>query len=61
MMTSSEKYRMKLIFWSLVWAFALIAAAYIFKNNPIKDGIESALLVGAIACLLWNYEQRPAR
>jgi len=48
---------MTLILWSLVWAFALIAGAYVFKDNPIKDGIESAILVGAIVCLMWNYER----
>jgi hypothetical protein len=47
----------RLILWSLVWAFALIAAAYIFKGNPAKDWIESALVLGAIACLMWNYER----
>ena len=57
MTTNPKKYRMTLILWSLVWAFALIAAAYIFKDNPIKDGIESAILVGAIVCLMWNYER----
>jgi hypothetical protein len=45
---------MRLILWSLFWAFALIAAAYIFKGNPIKDGIESALLAGAVACGTMN-------
>jgi hypothetical protein len=54
MPTNPEKYGMSLILGSLVWALALIAAAYIFKGNPIEDGIESALLVGAIACLMWN-------
>jgi len=55
------KYRMSLILWSLAWAFALIAAAFLFKGYPAKDWIDSALFVGAITCLMWNYERLACR
>ena len=58
MMTDAKKYRMTQILWSLVWAFALIAAAYVFKGNPAKYWIESGIFVTAITGLLWNYERR---
>jgi membrane protein DedA with SNARE-associated domain len=61
MPTNPEKYGMSLILGSLVWALALVAAAYIFRGNPAKDWIESALVIGAITYLMWNYERRRRR
>jgi hypothetical protein len=61
MMTDVKKSRMPLILWSLVWAFALVAAAFLFKGSPASDWIEAAILVGAITCLMWNYERRTCR
>jgi hypothetical protein len=61
MMTASKKYRISQILWSLVWAFALVATAFLFKGNPAIYWIESAILVGAIFCLMWNYERSASR
>jgi membrane protein DedA with SNARE-associated domain len=61
MPTNPKKYGMSLILGSLVWALALVAAAYIFRGNPAKDWIESALVIGAITYLMWNYERRRRR
>jgi len=61
MMTGSKKYRISQILWSLVWAFAFIATAFLFKGNPAVYWIESAIFVGAIFCLMWNYERSVSR
>lgn len=45
-------HRTSLIVWSLVWAIAFIATAYFFKGNPVKDWIEAALTIGALAFLM---------
>ena len=37
-----------LIVWSLIWAAGIIATAFLFKGNPAKYWIESALTVGAL-------------
>jgi len=34
--------------WSLVWAFAIMAAAFLFKGNPAEYWIEAGLIVGAL-------------
>jgi hypothetical protein len=44
MMKSNSK-----IVWSLPWAFAIIGNAFLFRGNPLSDGIEAALIVGALA------------
>jgi hypothetical protein len=36
------------VVWSLVWAFAIIAAAFLFKGNPARDWIEAGLIIGAL-------------
>jgi len=36
------------IVWSLVWALAIIATAFLFKGNPAKDWIEAGLIIGAL-------------
>jgi hypothetical protein len=61
MMTASKKYRMSQILWSLVWASALIATAFLFKGNPAIYWIESFIVAGAIFCLMWNYERSVSR
>ena len=54
-MTLNSKTHIKsLIIWSFVWAFAIIATAYFFKGNPVKDWIEAALFIGAITFWLWK-------
>jgi hypothetical protein len=47
----------RLVLWSMVWAIALIASAILFKGNPVKDWIQSALFVGAITVWLWQSRQ----
>jgi hypothetical protein len=41
----------------MAWAIALIASAILFKGNPVKDWIQSALFVGAITFWLWQSRQ----
>ena len=36
------------IVWSLVWAFAIIAVAFLFKGNPALYWIEAGLIIGAL-------------
>jgi uncharacterized membrane protein YbhN (UPF0104 family) len=43
-----------LVLWSLAWALVLIASAIVFKGNPAKDWIQSALFIGAITAWLWQ-------
>jgi hypothetical protein len=57
-MTNSTKYQMSLILWSLAWAFAFIAAAFLFKGKPEKFWIESAIFVAAVTHLMWKRERR---
>ena len=61
MTTNSNKQRVQVILWSLVWAFGLTAAAFLFKGNPAKYWIDAALFVGATTYLMWNYERRTRR
>jgi len=58
MTTNSNRYQTRIIFWSLVWAIALMAAAFLFKHNPAHYWIEATLFVGATTHLMWNYERR---
>jgi len=44
----SKKLATSTILWSLVWALAIIATAFLFKGNPAKDWIEAALIIGAL-------------
>ena len=48
MMPSSKKLATSAIVWSLVWAFAIIAAAFLFKGNPAEYWIEAGLIIGAL-------------
>lgn len=48
------KNMMTLILWAIAWALALIASAILFKGNPLKDWIQSALFIGAITFWLWQ-------
>jgi len=49
MMPDSKKLATSAIVWSLVWALAIIAAAFLFKGNPAEYWIEAGLIVGALA------------
>jgi hypothetical protein len=48
MMPNSKKLGTSAIVWSLVWAFAIIATAFLFKGNPAEYWIESGLIIGAL-------------
>jgi len=48
MMPNSKRLGTSAVVWSLVWAIAIIAAAFLFKGNPAEYWIESGLVVGAL-------------
>ena len=48
MMPNSKKLATSAIVWSLVWALAIIAAAFLFKGNPAEYWIEAGLILGAL-------------
>ncbi len=48
MMPNSKKVATSAIVWSLVWALAIIAAAFLFKGNPAEYWIEAGLIIGAL-------------
>jgi hypothetical protein len=48
MKPTSKKPGTSAIVWSLVWAFAIIAAAFLFKRNPAIYWIEAGLIIGAL-------------
>lgn len=54
MTTSSKRQMATLVLWAIIWALALIASAILFKGNPVKDWIQSALFIGAITFWLWQ-------
>jgi len=49
MMPDSKKLATSAIAWSLVWALAIIATAFLFKGNPAEYWIEAGLIIGALA------------
>ncbi len=53
-MAPDSKKIAKLIIWATAWAVALIASAILFKGNPVKDWIQSALFIGAMMFCLWH-------
>jgi hypothetical protein len=48
MKPASKRLGSSAIVWSLVWAFAIIAAAFLFKGNPAVYWIEAGLIIGAL-------------
>jgi hypothetical protein len=48
MMPNSKRLGTSAIVWALVWAIAIIAAAFLFRGNPAEYWIESGLIVGAL-------------
>jgi len=46
------------ILWSLVFALAMIASAFLFKGNPALYWIEAALIVAALTFVVLK-PQRP--
>ena len=54
-MTATSKRQMTtLVLWAIAWALALIASAILFKGNPVKDWVQSALFIGALTFWLWQ-------
>jgi hypothetical protein len=47
------------VIWSLLWASAIIATAFLFKGNPAEYWIEAALVVGALTFVVLK-RKRPA-
>jgi hypothetical protein len=47
------KWQTTLVLWAVAWALALVGSSFVFKGNPIKDSIQSALFVVGIAVWLW--------
>jgi hypothetical protein len=45
---NSKKLGTWAIVWSLVWALAIVATAFLFKGNPAEYWIEAGLIVGAL-------------
>jgi arsenate reductase len=56
-----KKHRATLILWAIAWALAMIASAILFKGQPLKDWIQSALLIGAVTCLIWQSQRLTRR
>ena len=52
MTSNSKKFGTSAIAWSLVWALAIIAAAFIFKGHPAEYWIEAGLTAGALAFVI---------
>ena len=51
-MSDSKRPRSSTIVWSLVWALAILAAAYLFKGSPALYWIESVLFVGGLTLVI---------
>ena len=47
-MPNSKKLGTSAMVWSLVWAIAIIATAFLFKGNPAEYWMESGLIIGAL-------------
>jgi hypothetical protein len=56
-----KKQTVKVLLWSLVWALALIASAIVFKGNPLKEWIQSALFIVATTFWLWQVSRTSRR
>jgi hypothetical protein len=48
MISNSKWLGTSAIVWSLVWAIAIIATAFLFRGNPAEYWIESGLIIGAL-------------
>ncbi len=48
MKPTSKRLGKSAIVWSLVWALAIIATAFLFKGNPVEYWIEAGLIIGAL-------------
>jgi hypothetical protein len=52
MISNSKWFGTSAIVWSLVWAIAIIAAAFLFRGNPAEYWIESGLIIGALTLVV---------
>jgi hypothetical protein len=48
MKPTSKRLGKSAIVWSLVWALAILATAFLFKGNPVEYWIEASLIIGAL-------------
>jgi hypothetical protein len=48
----------KAILWSLVFALAIVASAFLFKGHPVRYWIEAGLTVAALTLVVLK-TQRP--
>jgi hypothetical protein len=46
-----------MLLWALAWACAMIASAFVFKGNPVKEWIQSALFVSSMTFWLWQVQR----
>ncbi len=60
MSPASKKLVASPIVWSVVWAFAIIAVAFLFKGNPALYWIEAGLIIGALTFVVLK-PRRPVR
>jgi hypothetical protein len=60
MQPNSKKLGIAAIVWSLVWALAIVATAFLFKGNPAEYWIEAALVVGALTFVVLKRRHEPA-
>ena len=42
------------VLWALGWAAAMIASALLLKGNPMKEWVQSALFIAAMAFWVWQ-------
>jgi hypothetical protein len=48
MKPTSKRLGKSAIAWSLAWALAIIATAFLFRGNPVEYWIEASLIIGAL-------------
>jgi hypothetical protein len=56
-MATSKIQLTTLFLWAVAWAAAMIASAILFKGNPIKDWIQSALFIAAMTFWVWQSQR----
>jgi hypothetical protein len=56
-MTTTNRPATALTLWAILWALAIVASGFVFKDST-KEWIELVLLVVAISGWLWLWESR---
>ena len=56
--TTSKPQTATLVLWAVIWALSLVGSAFVFKGSPIKDWIQSLLLVAGVIVWLWLWQSR---